>query len=109
MANMSRYWRFAALYVLICSTISPGQDQRPAQRTQVILRVLLPAEAEFAQLRVDDRPTYQRGTTRLFRTPPLEPGSEYHYTLVATWEPNNYTKITRARKVVVRAGPDIVA
>src|SRR5262249_14237712 len=49
------------------------------------------------------------GTERIFQSPPLLRGKEYSYTLSATWEPNNYTKITRTREVPVQAGKDAVA
>jgi uncharacterized protein (TIGR03000 family) len=65
------------------------------------LVVNLPAEA---RLEIDDVRTRQPGAVRRFVSPPLEPGLAFSYTLTAFWEPNNYTKITRVRKAVVRAG-----
>jgi uncharacterized protein (TIGR03000 family) len=44
------------------------------------------------------------GKVRRFTTPPLEVGKRFYYMVTATWEPNNYTKITRTRKVIVEAG-----
>jgi uncharacterized protein (TIGR03000 family) len=44
------------------------------------------------------------GLVRTFRTPPLTVGREYTYQVKSFWEPNNYTKITRTRKVTVEAG-----
>jgi SAM-dependent methyltransferase len=40
-------------------------------------------------------------------SPPLEPGRKYSYTVTAVWEPNNYTKITRKREVIFKAGENI--
>jgi uncharacterized protein (TIGR03000 family) len=51
--------------------------------------------------------TKKTGTERRFNTPPLERGSKYYYIVSATWEPNNYTTITRTRKVVVEAGKTV--
>jgi uncharacterized protein (TIGR03000 family) len=44
---------------------------------------------------------------RKFETPPLKPGVRYHYDAKAVWEPNNYTKITRPRKILVEAGKGV--
>jgi uncharacterized protein (TIGR03000 family) len=92
--------------------LQPGvgltQQRQAIQAQSVFLRVLLPAED--VQIRIDGNPTARRaGRIRLFTTPPLQPGIDYSYTLTATWEPNNYTTITRTRKVVVRVGPEILA
>jgi uncharacterized protein (TIGR03000 family) len=46
------------------------------------------------------------GLKRRFTTPPLEAGKRYFYTVVAKWEPNNYTTITRKRKVYVTPGKE---
>jgi uncharacterized protein (TIGR03000 family) len=45
---------------------------------------------------------------RKFETPPLKPGTRYYYNAAAVWEPNNYTKINRPRKVTVEAGQNVV-
>lgn len=47
------------------------------------------------------------GATRTFTTPALEPGKEYKFTVEALIEPNNYTKITRPRVVVLKAGDQV--
>jgi uncharacterized protein (TIGR03000 family) len=95
-------------FLLQCA-IGQAQEPTVTEPQTVTLRVLLPAGAENAQLRIGDRPTLQRGSTRVFITPPLEPGKDYEYALTALWAPNNYTKITRTRKVAIRVGPEIVA
>ena len=60
---------------------------------------------ENARLTVDGAATRQKGATRLFHSPPLEPGKSYHYTLIAEWMPNNnYETYTVMRKVKVEAG-----
>jgi uncharacterized protein (TIGR03000 family) len=97
----------ACALMILYSGAGFAQQKQATQSQSVILRVLLPAQD--ALLRIDGSPTGQRGNIRLFRTPPLEPGKDYEYTLTAVWEPNNYTTITRTRKVTFRAGPEIVA
>jgi len=59
-----------------------------------------------ATLKIEGSLTKTMGTTRKFVSPPLKAGKEYEYTLEARWEPNNYTTITRTRKVTVRAGKE---
>lgn len=60
-----------------------------------------------ATLTIDGVPTNQKGPVRRFVTPPLKPDVRYYYDVVANWEPNNYTKITRSRRVHVYAGKDV--
>ena len=72
----------------------------------VHLRVLMP-QAD-AGLSVDGAATKQNGIERHFTSPPLEPGWTYRYTLKAVWEPNNYTKVTRTRRITVKPGDDVV-
>lgn len=71
----------------------------------VTLKALLPQAN--AKLTVEGQLTKLTGETRTFRSPPLEPGVKYVYTLIAEWEPNNYTKIKRTIKKNVEAGQDV--
>jgi uncharacterized protein (TIGR03000 family) len=84
---------------LLAASRGAGQGQR---RQPAVIVVHLPDEE--AELTVSGERTRQVGIRRRFTSPPLQPGKEYFYTLTATWEPNNYTTITRTRKVYVRAG-----
>src|SRR5262249_30650639 len=70
-------------------------------------RVFLPHAN--AQVVIEDIPTRQTGVTRTFVSPPLETGKIYTYTVTATWQPNNYTAITRTRQFTVRAGQEVEA
>jgi uncharacterized protein (TIGR03000 family) len=80
----------------------PAQNQPAGRAAPVTLKVLVPHQK--AELRIEDTPTRQEGTTRTFISPPLEPGRSYTYSLSVTWQPNNYTTITRTKKVAVQAG-----
>lgn len=89
-----------------------GQDKEKAppkdakgEPKPVALKVLLPQAN--AKLTVENQLTRQTGDTRTFRSPPLEPGRKYVYTLTAEWEPNNYTRITRTVKKTVAAGENV--
>ncbi len=97
------------MLLLAWMTSAPAQDKgtktEPTQKP-AYLKVLL--SHANATLKIDDTATTQRGTTRTFITPPLDVGKRYSYTLTAFWEPNNYTKITRARDVIIEAGKEAV-
>jgi uncharacterized protein (TIGR03000 family) len=97
--------------VLLSLTLLAGRDaafcQQPSGSRPVQLRVLLPDPD--VRVLVEDQETTQNGTDRLYYSPPLEPGKKYFYTVTMIWEPNNYTKITRVRKVPVQAGQEVVA
>jgi uncharacterized protein (TIGR03000 family) len=86
---------------------SQSQTQATAQARSATIRVHLPFAN--AQLIVDDTPTRQAGVDRVFVSPPLDPKMNHVYTLKAVWQPNNYTTITRVRKVSVKAGQELEA
>jgi len=64
--------------------------------------VSLPADA---RLTVDDTVTKSTSATRLFATPALESGKEFHYTLKAEGVRDGKT-YTAIRRVAVRAGEE---
>lgn len=77
--------------------VALGQD---GGKKSVNVTVLVPQAN--ATLTIDGVATKQKdSTTRTFKTPPLDTKSTYTYTLKTTWEPNNYTKITRTHMVKV--------
>src|SRR5262249_18736124 len=94
----------SACLVFALALLTPARGQQTGAK-QAYIRVLLP-ESD-AGLKIDGHPTKQTGESRLFVTPPLEPGISFTYTLTATWDPNNYTKVIRTRRVAVTAGADI--
>jgi uncharacterized protein (TIGR03000 family) len=60
-----------------------------------------------AQVTVQGVPVAGSGTLRRFRSPPLEPGQEYTYTITAEWAKDG-VPVTRTRQVGVRAGQQVV-
>ncbi len=81
-------------------TADPGYALTSTQQDNTaVIDVRVPADA---QVFVDGRPTQQRGTERLFHTPPLSPGT-FTYELQATWSANG-TPTTVTRQVQVQAG-----
>jgi uncharacterized protein (TIGR03000 family) len=84
-----------------------GQQATPKAQPAT-LRIKMPYPS--ATLTINGVQTSQQsGSTRIFVTPPLEPDDkhDYFYTVVAFWEPNNYTKITRTREIKVVPGKEV--
>jgi uncharacterized protein (TIGR03000 family) len=79
-----------------CPATAPGPT---ADRT-VRLTVQAPPDARVA---VEGVPTAGSGAVRRFRSPPLEPGREYTYSLTAEWSENG-RPVTRTQQVTVRVG-----
>lgn len=105
----SRALRMIGLIVIVGSFAATGlaDAQQAAQARPATVRVHLPVAN--AELMVDDMATRQTGADRVFVSPLLEPGMSYVYTIKAIWRPNNYTTITRTRKVKVKAGQELEA
>jgi uncharacterized protein (TIGR03000 family) len=82
----------------------PAAHSQDAGKKKVTLTVLVPQAN--AILTIDGVATKQMGLTREFTSPPLDVKGTYTYALQATWEPNNYTKITRTHKVKVDPAKD---
>lgn len=93
------------LSLALLSLFDRASGQQAVPRKEVYVKVLLPRAN--ADLKIEEQATHQTGASRLFVSPPLEPGRTFTYTLSATWQPNNYTTITRTKQVPVRAGQEI--
>jgi uncharacterized protein (TIGR03000 family) len=70
------------------------------------LRVILPAPD--AKVWVEGQETRQRGTDRVFISPPLERGKSYNYTVKAQWNQDG-RQVERQKTVPVQAGRQAVA
>jgi uncharacterized protein (TIGR03000 family) len=77
----------------------PEYDTPEEQKAYVHVRVF-PAHAKIT---FQGSMTRNIGSSRLFVSPPLEPGENYTYEIGVTWDENGRT-ITQNRKVLVRAG-----
>jgi uncharacterized protein (TIGR03000 family) len=95
----------ALFAIVLFGPLGLVHGQPAANRQPVYLKVVVPLAN--AELMVEDAVTRQTGTNRTFVSPPLDTDKEYTYTLVATLKPNNYTTITRTRKVTVRGGQQV--
>jgi uncharacterized protein (TIGR03000 family) len=62
----------------------------------------------FGELWVDDFPTEQLGTDRLFRSPPLQKGSEYIYMVKARWLDGQGNPVEQTQEVRVHSGERVL-
>ena len=94
---------FKLVLLLVGATFLHDPVQAPAAaKVTTLMTVTLPtAETE---LEVEGRIVPGTGSARTFETPPLPAGRAYQYTVIARWEPNTYSKMTRTKTVRFRAG-----
>jgi uncharacterized protein (TIGR03000 family) len=69
--------------VLIACVALAQSGGQPAQQGTAEITIIVPAGAEIF---FDGKPTLQKGTQRVYRSPPLPPGYTYYYTVVARWQ-----------------------
>jgi carbonic anhydrase len=69
------------------------------------IKVMLPSPD--AKLWFNDAPIARTGAERAFASPALEEGKTYRYKVKATWKENG-ADVTREKKVVFRAGDEVV-
>ena len=84
-------------------------DEKKADGKKVKSKIKVTVPQDDAELKIEDKATKPVGLTREFETPDLEAGKLYEYEFSATWRPNNYTVLTRTKKVEFKGGDDIVA
>jgi uncharacterized protein (TIGR03000 family) len=88
-----------AAAVMLMAALAPAQDQA---KKIASIKLLVPAAATVT---VDGKPTTSTGDSRVFETPPLEPGKTFTYELKATWEEAGY-KFVRMAEARVQAGKE---
>lgn len=88
---MHRRLSFAVfLGLMIAVPLCAGGDKK------LVLKVLVPQED--ADISVNGKAVEGEGTERKIEVGAVPKGKKFH-TVVGSWEPNNYTKFTRTRKV----------
>jgi len=103
------YYSYAAPLYYANPVVVPTTEVRdsyyntpaPAQQETGMVRVLVPTPT--AQIWFDGTPTNQRGTERMFHSPPLDPSGSYTYAVRARWTENGRT-IDREQRVTVQPG-----
>lgn len=95
---------------------APGYTKESAQNVKLppmsqenglaaLIDVKMPC---FGELWVDDFPTQQLGTDRLFRTPPLLKGNEYIYAVKARWMDEKGKPVEQMQPVRLHCGERVL-
>ncbi len=87
---------------------SKPSDPKPktdAKKVKSKIKVTVPEED--AELQIDGKPTKPTGLVREFVTPEIDAGKDYYYDFSVTWRPNNYTVLTRTKRITFKGGEDI--
>ena len=86
---------------------TPPADKADGTKVKSKLKITVPQDD--ADLLIEGKTTKLGGLVREFETPELEKGKQYEYIFSVTWQPNNYTTITRTReKIRFNAGEEVV-
>lgn len=83
--------------------VLPNMNQEPG--LAAVLDIKMPC---FGELWVDGFATEQLGTDRLFRSPPLAPGSEYVYDVKARWLDNQGQPVEQTQQIRVHSGERVL-
>jgi uncharacterized protein (TIGR03000 family) len=96
---------FSSLILLLVLAIDSGRGrENPGEQTT--LRVLVPKKR--ARVLVDGKlVSRDSGEVREFTAPSLAKGKK-EYEVTAVWDPNNYTRFFRSRKVAAQPGKKVV-
>jgi uncharacterized protein (TIGR03000 family) len=81
----------------------PEDFEPPAPGNIAVITARVPGDAE---LRFDGVKTPATGAERQFKTPALQPGEHYAYTVEARWQENG-REVTQSRQVPVSAGANV--
>ncbi|HTU89790.1 MAG TPA: TIGR03000 domain-containing protein [Gemmataceae bacterium] len=95
---------------------APGYTRESAQNVKLppmdqenglaaVIDIKMPC---FGELWVDDFPTQQLGTDRLFRSPPLQKGSDYIYVLKARWLDGEGKPVEQTQPVRLHSGQRVL-
>ncbi len=102
---------FTATAGLTTLSVSAQPDKKEEKKDskKVKSKIKITVPQDDAKLKIEDKDTKPTGVTREFETPDLEAGKLYEYTFSVTWQPNNYTTLTRTKSIEFKGGDDIVA
>jgi uncharacterized protein (TIGR03000 family) len=86
--------------VLIAWAVTAQSQGQSAQQGTAEMTIIVPPDAEVF---FDGKPTKEKGTERVFLTPPLAVGEKYSYEILARWQEGGKV-VERTRKVKVSVG-----
>src|SRR6185437_6332650 len=103
---------FSATPAAVGQTKKPDEKKKAeekktdAKKVKSKLKITVPQDD--AELKIENKDTKPTGPVREFETPEIEAGKLYEYDFSVTWRPNNYTVLTRTKKVEFKGGDDVV-
>jgi uncharacterized protein (TIGR03000 family) len=93
-----------ALGVAVLALAAPAGAQ---ETKKTVLKITVPStdyDGSPTKLTIDGKESKQTGEVREFETPALDASKEATYTVELVHKPNNYTTITRTKKVTFKPG-----
>jgi uncharacterized protein (TIGR03000 family) len=102
---MNANWNYRLPLALLAAltaaaTSTTAWEQPVAQQAKAEITILVPGGAEIF---FDGSPTIQRGAERMYVTPPLVVGKQYHYDVLARWQEGGKA-VEQTRRVEVSGG-----
>ena len=95
-------------FVLFLLTAAPASGAMQAAAATAAAQqpavLTITAPAEGAEISIDGKVLEGSASLRTLQTPPLATDRVHQYTLVAKWDPNSYTKMTRTKTVRFKGG-----
>jgi uncharacterized protein (TIGR03000 family) len=83
------------------------KEEKKGDGKKVKSKLKITVPQDDAVLKLMGKDTKPTGTVREFETPDLEAGKVYEYDVVVTWQPNNYTTLTRTAVKEFKAGDEV--
>ncbi len=106
---LSVFFLSAGLTALSVKAQPDKKDEKKDEKKKAKSKLKITVPQDDAKLLIEGKETKPTGPTREFETPDLEVGKLYEYTFSATWQPNNYTTLTRTKSVEFKGGDDVTA
>lgn len=83
------------------------KDEKKDEKKKAKSKLKITVPQDDAKLLIEGKETKPTGQVREFETPELEVGKLYEYSFTVTWDPNNYTKMTRVKAIEFKGGEDL--
>lgn len=112
---LSAFFLSAGLVSLAVAQPDKKDEKKDAKKDEKKLtksKIKITVPQDDAELLIEGKATKapkENPTVREFETPDVEAGKPYEYEFAVTWRPNNYTVLTRSKKVEFKGGEDVVA
>lgn len=90
---------------LTALSVGAQPEKKAAEKKKAKLKITVPQDD--AELLIEGKAMKLTGTVREFEIPEVDVGKLYEYDFSTTWRPNNYTVLTRTKKVEFKGGEDV--